>query len=53
MSLKNSESKKLFILGLAFVAIGGFLSYGIVIFAGAALIAASLLPPSGRDHDPL
>jgi membrane-bound ClpP family serine protease len=50
---RDREGSKLFILGVAFFAIGAFFSYGIVLFFGAGMMIAGILPPSGNNDDPI
>ena len=51
--VKDKEGGKLFIVGVSIFAVGIFFGYGIVYFAGAAMMVAGILPPSGRENDPL
>lgn len=53
MKKKSNESKKLFITGLGFFALGAFFSTGFVIFIGIALMIAGFLPATKDEHDPV
>mgnify|MGYP000035316923 CR=1 FL=1 len=54
MTKKNDrEGGKLFVVGLAFFAIGAFFSYGLVLFFGVIMMAAGILPPTGKNDDPI
>ena len=49
----DKQGHKLFLIGMAIFALGGFLSYGVVLFFGALMMIASFLPASGKTDDPL
>ena len=48
----DREGGKLFIMGVAIFAVGAFFGYGIVLFFGAAMMVAGILPPAGDKNDP-
>lgn len=51
MQKKSNESKKLFITGIGFFVVGAFFSYGIMVFFGAVLMIAGVLPPSNKETE--
>jgi membrane-bound ClpP family serine protease len=50
---RNKESAGLIAFGMAFLGVGLFLSYGIVMFAGVVMMVAGLLPATGKEDDPI
>ena len=50
---KDREGGKLFVVGMGFFAIGAFFNYGLVLFFGAAMMVAGILPPTGKEDDPI
>ncbi len=50
---RNKDSAALLAIGTAIFGVGLFLSYGMVIFTGAVVMFAGLLPPSEKEDDSL
>lgn len=50
---RNKESAGLIAFGTAFLGVGLFLSYGIVMFAGIVMMVAGLLPATEKKDGPV
>ena len=48
---RDKEGGKIFIFGCAVLAVGFFFGYGLVLFAGAAMMIAGMLPPTEKEED--
>ena len=53
MKKKNNDSRNLFMIGAAILAVGLFFAYGVAILLGVGLVIAGMLPPSGDENDPV
>ena len=49
---RNKESGPLLAMGTGILGVGLFFGLGLMIWAGAAMMIAGILPPTGKKDDP-